>query len=48
MTALPGEPLIYAALIIGMLIDLLHLTALRYLLVYAQRRFDQHEPSPSV
>ena len=48
MAALPGEPLIYAALIIGMLLEFPHLTALRHLLVDAQRRFDRREPSPSI
>ena len=38
MTALPGQPLIYAALVIGMLVEFPHLTALRHLLLRAQRR----------
>ena len=48
MAALPGEPLIYAALIIGMMVEFPHLTALQHLLVDAQRRFDRRQPSPSV
>lgn len=32
--AFPGQPLIYAALIIGMLVEFPHLTALKYLLLH--------------
>lgn len=37
MTALPGQPLIYAALVIGMLVEFPHLTALRHLLLSSRR-----------
>ncbi|MDO8828142.1 arsenic resistance protein [Methylophaga sp.] len=33
MVALPGQPLIYAAIVIGMLLEFPHLTALRYMLL---------------
>ena len=38
MAALPDQPLIYAALVIGMLVEFPHLTALRRLLLSARRR----------
>jgi len=38
MTALPGQPLIYAALVIGMLVEFPHMTALRHLLLSSRRR----------
>ncbi|TFY95184.1 arsenic resistance protein [Pseudomonas nabeulensis] len=39
MAALPDQPLVYAALVIGMLVEFPHLTALRRLLLAASRRF---------
>ncbi len=39
MAVLPGQPLIYGALIIGMLIEIPHLTALRRLLLRTRRLF---------
>jgi len=39
MVALPDQPLIYGALIIGMLVEIPHLTALRHLLLRARLRF---------
>lgn len=39
MAALPGQPLVYAALVIGMLVEFPHLTALRRLLLAACGRF---------
>lgn len=41
MAALPGQPLIYAAMVIGMLVEFPHLTALRRLLLGARHRFPQ-------
>ena len=38
MVALPDQPLVYAALMIGMLVEFPHLTALRRLLLSARRR----------
>ncbi|WP_437881228.1 arsenic resistance protein [Pseudomonas sp. LRF_L74] len=38
MAALPDQPLVYAALVIGMLVEFPHLTALRWVLLSAQRR----------
>ena len=38
MAALPDQPLVYAALVIGMLVEFPHLTALRRLLLSARRR----------
>ena len=38
MAALPGQPLIYAALIIGMLVEFPHLTALRHVLLGQRQR----------
>jgi len=38
MAALPNKPLVYAALVIGMLVEFPHLTALRRLLLSARRR----------
>lgn len=46
MAALPGQPLIYAALVIGMLVEFPHLTALRGLLLGARRRFP-HRDTPA-
>ena len=43
MAALPGQPLIYAALVIGMLVEFPHLTALRSLLLGARRRFPRRD-----
>jgi len=37
MAALPGQPLIYAALVIGMLVEFPHLTALRHVLLRSRR-----------
>lgn len=48
MTALPGEPLVYAALVIGMLVEFPHLTALRHLLLGARDRFSRHGRAGSV
>lgn len=48
MTALPGEPLIYAALVIGMLVEFPHLTALRHLLLGARHRFSHFDRAGSV
>ncbi|MEM7400940.1 MAG: arsenic resistance protein [Pseudomonadota bacterium] len=45
MTSLPGQPLIYAALIIGMLLELPHLTVLQRLLLITQKRY-QHRNVP--
>ena len=39
MAALPDQPLLYAALVIGMLVEFPHLTALRRLLLTAHHRF---------
>lgn len=39
MAALPDQPLVYAALVIGMLVEIPHLTALRRLLLRTRRRF---------
>lgn len=39
MAALPGQPLVYAALVIGMLVEFPHLTALWRLLLRARHRF---------
>ena len=44
LTALPGQPLIYAALIIGMLLEFPHLTVLQRLLVRKQADRAYHEP----
>ena len=38
MVALPDQPLIYAALVIGMLIEIPHLTVLRYVLLSTNRK----------
>lgn len=38
MTVLPGQPLIYAALVIGMLVEFPHLTLLRRILLALRRR----------
>jgi hypothetical protein len=38
MVALPEQPLIYAALVIGMLVEFPHLIALRCLLLNTRRR----------
>lgn len=38
MAVLPDQPLVYAALVIGMLVEFPHLTALRRLLLGARRR----------
>lgn len=46
MAVLPGQPLIYAALVIGMLVEFPHLTALRRLLLGARRRFP-HRDTPA-
>lgn len=43
MAALPQQPLIYAALVIGMLVEFPHLTALRRLLLSARGRFVRGE-----
>lgn len=37
MVALPGQPLIYAAVVIGMLLEFPHLTLLRHLLLHSRR-----------
>ncbi|MBD3894697.1 arsenic resistance protein [Halomonas sp. ML-15] len=37
MTALPGQPLIHAAIVIGMLLEFPHLTLLRHLLLHSKR-----------
>lgn len=47
MAALPGQPLIYAALVIGMLIEFPHLTALRRLLLATRRRRRQRYALPT-
>lgn len=39
MAALPNQPLVYAALVIGMLVEFPHLTVLRRLLLGTRRRF---------
>ncbi len=39
MVALPDQPLIYAALVIGMLIEIPHLTMLRYVLLSTRNRY---------
>lgn len=39
MAALPDQPLVYAALVIGMLVEFPHLTVLRHLLLSARQRF---------
>ncbi|AGZ32644.1 sodium Bile acid symporter family protein [Burkholderia pseudomallei MSHR4032] len=39
MAALPNQPLVYAALVIGMLVEFPHLTALRRLLLVTRHRF---------
>ena len=44
LTALPGQPLIYAALIIGMLLEFPHLTVLQRLLVRQWSDSACHEP----
>jgi hypothetical protein len=44
MAALPNQPLIYAALIIGMLVEFPHLTALKHLLL---RRADAPPAPPA-
>ncbi|MYN14498.1 arsenic resistance protein [Pusillimonas sp. TS35] len=44
MAALPGQPLIYAALIIGMLVEFPHLTALQRVLL-GQRRHKSQPPA---
>ncbi|MFO7690489.1 MAG: hypothetical protein R6W83_08040 [Cryobacterium sp.] len=41
MVALPGYPLVHAAIVIGMLVEFPHLTALRHLLLRSQRRRGQ-------
>lgn len=43
MAALPGQPLIYAAIVMGMLLEFPHLTLLRHLLLGSQR-----QPGPPV
>ncbi|MCK7460350.1 hypothetical protein [Idiomarina aminovorans] len=43
MAALPELPLIYAALVIGMLVEFPHLTALRYLLLKTRIKPEQGE-----
>ncbi len=45
MAVLPNQPLIYAALVIGMLVEFPHLTALRRLLLNARQRFSTSETS---
>ena len=45
MAVLPGQPLIYGALIIGMLIEIPHLIALRRLLLRTRRRFSPQNSS---
>jgi len=45
MAALPEQPLIYAALVIGMLVEFPHLTALRYLLLKTRIKPKQGEVS---
>ncbi|PTY06779.1 sodium:proton symporter [Verrucomicrobia bacterium LW23] len=45
MAALPDQPLIYAALVIGMLVEFPHLTALKHLLL---RRPDAPPPAPGL
>lgn len=44
MAALPNQPLVYAALVIGMLVEFPHLTALRRLLLATRRRRDSQHP----
>ena len=45
MAALPEQPLVYAALVIGMLMEFPHLTALRRLLLGVRQRL-QHQNVP--
>ncbi|MBY6208951.1 MULTISPECIES: arsenic resistance protein [Halomonas] len=40
MVALPGQPLVYAAIVIGMLLEFPHLALLRYLLLRSRRAFN--------
>lgn len=46
MAAFPGQPLIYVALVIGMLIEFPHLTVLQRLLLTTRRRFASRESYP--
>lgn len=48
LAALPDQPLIYAALVIGMLVEFPHLTALRRLLLSARHRFPQSSTTTTV
>ena len=48
MAALPDQPLIYAALVIGMLVEFPHLTVLRRLLLSARRLLPIRETSVTV
>ncbi len=45
MAVLPGQPLIYGALVIGMLIEIPHLTVLRRLLLRTRRSFPSQNAS---
>lgn len=47
MTALPEQPLVHAALVIGMLVEFPHLTMLRRLLLGARDRFPPEPPTPA-
>lgn len=44
MVALPGQPLVYAAIVIGMLLEFPHLTLLRYLLLRSRRASNRTAP----
>ncbi len=48
MVVLPGQPLIYAALVIGMLVEFPHLTLLRHILMSTRYRFSSESNSPRV
>lgn len=46
MVAMPGQPLIYAALVTGMLVEFPHLTALRQLLIGVNQRHSPTDAPP--